>query len=81
MNAPQLNIPQPKVKQVQATRENLPLQYAELLNDNPLLARIEGQCRAIGWTDSEIRTMQLLAACKSNSSLQQRLMELEAAIT
>jgi len=65
---------------VTASREELPRLYAEALAQNPLLGRIEGSCRTIGWTDEEIRTLQLLAACKSNASLTQRLRELERAI-
>jgi hypothetical protein len=77
---PELNIAPPKVNQIQCTREELPVLYAQVLNQNPLLARIEGSCRTIGWTDAEIRTMQLLAACRSNGSLTQRLQELEQSL-
>ena len=59
------------------SREEVVYRYAELLRDNPLLARIEGQCKAIGWTDEEIRTLQLIVAVSSNASLQQRLKEVE----
>lgn len=64
-------------EQVTAAREDLPALYAQVLVQNPLLGRVEGACRAIGWTDGEIRTMQLLLACKSNASLTTRLAELE----
>lgn len=69
---------QPSVKVVVAPRDELPKLYAELLVQNPLLARIEGQCRAIYWLESEIRTVQLLTACASNASLTARVKELEA---
>lgn len=68
----------PKVNVVQVTREELPGKYLELLVKNPLLARIEGQCLTVNWTNSEIRTLQLLAACASNASLTARVKELEA---
>jgi hypothetical protein len=77
---PEIDIPLPKINQVQCTREELPLRYAELLNRNPLLGRIEGSAKAIAWTDLEIRTYQLLTAVASNASLQQRLIELETAL-
>jgi hypothetical protein len=72
---------QPKQKVVSLTREQLGVAYAEVLAQNPLLARTEGQCRSIGWTDEEIRTMQLLLACKSNASLMDRVRELELLLT
>lgn len=70
-----------KVIQVQASREELPNLYMEVLDQNPLLARIEGECRTVHWTNEEIRTLQLLAACRSNASLQLRLAELERGIS
>lgn len=73
-------MPQGKINQVQVTREELPLAYVDLLRKNPLLGRIEGSARTIGWSDLEIRTMQLLTAVNSNASLQQRLRELEASL-
>lgn len=66
-----------KTVQVKSTREELPIKYAEVLAQNPLLGRIEGSCRAVLWSEVEIRTLQLLAACASNASLIQRLTELE----
>lgn len=77
---PELNIGAPIIKQVSVSREELPLAYAQLLNENPLLGRIEGATKNVGWTDQEIRTMQLLVACKSNASLMQRLRELESSL-
>lgn len=65
-------------QQVSFTREQLAVVYAELLAQNPLLARMEGQCRSLGWSDAEIRTAQLAIACKSNASLTARVKELEA---
>ena len=66
--------------QVSASREQLPILYQEILNQNPLLGRIEGECKTVGWTDVEIRTIQLLAACKSNASLTERLQQMERSI-
>ncbi len=66
---------------VSVEREQLPLLYADLIMQNPLLGRIEGACKPILWTDEEIRTLQLLTACKSNASLQQRLRELELSMS
>lgn len=63
--------------QLSVTREDLPKAYAEAIVNNPLLGRIEGSCRSIGWTDQEIRTLQLLAAVNSNASISERLRELE----
>jgi hypothetical protein len=51
------------------SREDLPRLYSEITRQNPLLGRIERELRLIGWTEEEIRTIQLLAACKSNASL------------
>lgn len=70
----------PKITQLECRREELPGLYAEVLQQNPLLGRLEGKLRAIGWTDEEIRTVQLLAACKSNASLMQRLKEIETSL-
>jgi hypothetical protein len=67
-----------KSLKVQCTRQDLPVRYVELLAQNPLLARIEGECRTVNWSDEEIRTIQLLAACASNASLTQRVKELES---
>lgn len=67
-----------KVNQVSIEREQLPIEYADLLNKNPLLGRIEGSAKTIGWSDLEIRTFQLITAVASNASLQQRLTELES---
>lgn len=66
-----------KINQVQCNRGELPVKYAECVANNPLLGRIEGEAKAIGWTDEEIRTMQLLTAVASNASLQARLQEME----
>lgn len=66
--------------QVSASREQLPILYQEILSQNPLLGRIEGECKTVGWTDVEIRTIQLLAACKSNASLTERLQQMERSI-
>lgn len=75
-------MPEPgKTIQVQATREELGIKYAECVANNPLLARIEGQCRSLGWTDAEIRTMQLLTAVASNADMLRRLREYELNIT
>lgn len=55
--------------------------YAELLKQNPLLGRIESACKdLLNWTDEEIRTLQLLTALRSNSSLMERVKELEALV-
>lgn len=62
---------------LEITREQLSVAYAEVLAQNDLLARVEGQTRTLGWTDQEIRTVQLLLACKSNKSLSDRVRELE----
>lgn len=70
-----------KTTQVSITREQLPIAYAELLNQNPLLARVEGETRSLLWSDAEIRTLQLLVACRSNASLLARLTELERSLT
>lgn len=56
-------------EQISASREDLPGLYMEILQQNPLLARVEGTMKSIGWSDLEIRTYQLLAACASNASL------------
>lgn len=69
-----------QVIQVTATRESLPLQYLECVEKNPLLARMEVQTKAVGWTDFETRTLQLLTVVQSNASLQGRIKELEADI-
>lgn len=63
--------------QFTAGREDLPGLYREVLEQNPLLVRIEGALLTAGWSDVEIRTFQLLAACRSNASLTQRLKEVE----
>lgn len=70
----------PNPNQFTAGREDLPGLYREVLEQNPLLGRIQGEQRGLGWTDEEIRTYQLLVACKSNASLTQRLAELERRI-
>ena len=70
-------MPAAKVLQVSVTREELPIAYRQLLLENPLLARIEGETRTLGWSDEEIRTLQLLAACRSNASLMNRVLDLE----
>lgn len=67
--------------QISTKREELTSRYAEILSQNPLLQRVESQLKIINWTDEEIRTLQLLLACASNASLQQRLMELERSLT
>jgi hypothetical protein len=61
-------------------REELPARYREILEQNPLLARLAGEVRGIGWTDNEILTVQLLAACSSNASLTERVRLLEGAL-
>jgi hypothetical protein len=61
-------------------REDLPRLYREVAEQNALLGRIENELRLISWTDEEIRTIQLLAACKSNASLTGRLKEVESRI-
>jgi len=66
--------------QIQVTREQLPDRYKEILQQNPLLARTEVETKLIGWTDEEVRTLQLLLACASNASLTQRLLELERSL-
>lgn len=55
--------------QLTFTREELGLLYRDLVFQNPLLERVEKQLRIIGWTEEEIRTAQLLLACRSNASL------------
>lgn len=70
----------PNPNEVTFTRERLAHDYADCLNQNPLLARIEGQLISLGWSASEIRTAQMLTACHSNASLTQRLRELERRI-
>jgi hypothetical protein len=70
----------PRVIQVKANKDELEPQYKQSLEANPLLARIEVQCKAVGWTDFEIRTFQLLTAVQSNASMSQRIQELEATI-
>jgi hypothetical protein len=55
------------------TKEQLPLALKEALFNNPLLQRIEDQCRILGWNDEQIRTMQLLVVVASNQSLQREL--------
>lgn len=70
----------PNPNNITFTRDSLAHHYADALNQNPLLARIEGQLRSLGWSDSEIRTVQMLTACRSNASLTQRLRELERRI-
>lgn len=59
------------------SREELPGLYVQVIAQNPLLSRIANELRLIGWTEEEIRTIQLLAACKSNASLTERLKEVE----
>lgn len=78
MILPSINIPVPQQRNISIPREDVPFAYADLLEKNPLLGRIEGSLKAVHWTDLEIRTMQLLTAVASNSSLQQRLKELES---
>lgn len=63
--------------EVSCAREDLAGRYAECVRDNPLLARIEGRCRGIGWSAEEARTFQLIVAVASNASLQRRLAEVE----
>jgi hypothetical protein len=70
----------PTVTQITASREELPGLYREVLAQNPLLARIEGSLRALHWSEEEIRLFQLLTACRSNTSLTQRLTELERSL-
>ncbi len=65
------------IPQVSVTREQLPDRYAEIVCQNPLLARVETETKLIGWTEEEIRTFQLLLACASNASLKARVAELE----
>lgn len=67
----------PLVPQVQVTREQLKGAYLDLLVQNPLLARIETQAKVISWTTEEIRTLQLLVACRSNASLTERICEMK----
>lgn len=72
--------PGPKVlpNKVDLRREDLRVDYARLLIQNPLLGRMEGEMKIINWSDEEIRTAQLLIACASNASLKKRVEELEA---
>ncbi len=56
-----------KAIQVSCSREELAIKYAACIAANPLLSRIEGEAKAIGWTDEEIRTYQLLTAVQSNA--------------
>jgi hypothetical protein len=67
-----------KTVQVSASREDLKGLYREVLDQNPLLGRIEGSLKAMGWTDEEVRTYQLLTACRSNASLMERCKEVES---
>ena len=69
-----------RVNQVVAPRQDLPGLYRELVLRNPLLGRVEGEAKLAGWTDEEVRTVQLLVAVRSNESLQARLTELEAGL-
>jgi len=64
-------------KTVSAEREQLPLLYADLIVQNPLIGRIEDACKQILWTDEEIRTLQLVTACESNASQLKRLREID----
>ena len=59
------------------SREDIPRLYVEAVAMNPLLGRVEQELKSANWTDEEIRTLQLLAACKSNASLTKRLQEVE----
>lgn len=69
----------PRVKILDnVAKEELPGMYRELALKNPLLARIEGTCRSLGWSDAEIRTAQLVAVVSSNASLQAALNALRA---
>lgn len=68
------------VEKISARQDELPIKYAEMVIKNPLLARIEDKGKGAGWSDEEIRTLQLLVACNSNASLMQRLMELERSL-
>lgn len=56
-----------------ASREELPGLYSEVLEQNPLLARLDGILTSLNWSREEILIMQLLTACKSNASMQERL--------
>lgn len=67
--------------QLSVDRDQLTPVYIDLCVKNPLLARLEGQVKSYGWTDLEIRTLQLIAACNSNASLHQRIQDLEAEIS
>lgn len=63
--------------QLTFTKEELPMRYLEIKLQNPMLERMEKDLKLSGFTDEEIRTMQLLIACASNASLQQRIKEME----
>lgn len=63
--------------EVSASREDLPGLYLKVLQQNPLLARLEGTLRGLGWSETEIRTYQLLTACASNASLKAALEQKE----
>jgi hypothetical protein len=69
----------PRVVQVELTREGLAAQFRAVLDDpaNNLLVRVERELKAIGWTDEEIRTAQLLIALRSNASLKAHAEQLE----
>ncbi len=55
-------------------------EYLELILKNPVLAKIEAEALTLRWTEEQIRTAQLIAAVRSNASLQQRLQEIEAGL-
>lgn len=75
MNCPQLeiNISQPKVKVLELEQAQMPSKYRECLLINPLLGRIEITAKGAGWSELAIVQYQLLVACQSNASLQERL--------
>lgn len=61
-----------------ASREELKGLYREVIEQNPLLGRIEASLKGLRWTDEEIRTYQLLIACQSNASLKAELEKFNA---
>lgn len=77
---PKITGQQPKVKLFSSDPSTLNAQYMEVLTQNPLLARAEGEAKSMGWTDLQIRTFQLLAACRSNASLMERAKQLEESL-
>jgi hypothetical protein len=59
---------------VRLVREAMPLEYQNLLKNNPLLAGIEGELKTVGaWSDLEIRTAQLVLSVVTIVELQKQI--------